>query len=395
MLIDRYENNSERTMPFYATMSGAVRSNGVNPPFSSPASVSFVAMGAQFGVFNVAAVTGAASYTVNIYYNSTRSTTGGTLARTVTSSSNSNIATVSLGGNGEIFYGNPNYYYLTATATSAGGSVSLPVTSSQICTFYSYSGSASTWTAPATVTATISLSGGGGTDGTGGNGGMMVCSYAVTNGTSYTISVGGPGRDPGTSFGAGGVTGGSGTYSGGSMSQFDTVMYAGGGGASGSGNQGSVGNGGNGGTLGLNGSGGVGQDGFSGSRSTTTGAGGKGATQSVNGRGGAGGGAGTAGTAGSGTAGYGQGGNGGEAGGGGGGAGYFAGGGGGGCTGGTYAAGGGGGGSSYTTETVLNVLDFTAGVYAGSSSTAAPFNGLVRGLAYGQSAGGGACAIVW
>jgi hypothetical protein len=44
---------------------------------------------------------------------------------------------------------------------------------------------------------------------------------------------------------------------------------------------------------------------------------------------------------------------------------------------------------------VQNVLNFAAGAYTGSAGTAAPFNGLVAGHAYGQPAGGGACAIVW
>jgi len=383
-------------MPFRAS---AVRFGferpGVAPP-AAPASVTFVSMGAQFGVFNVAAVTGATSYTVKVYSNSSRSTTGGSFTgRTVTSSTNTNLAIISIGGDGEIFGGNPNYYYLVATCTKSGVT-SAAVTSTQICTFFSYSGASSVWTAPASVTATISLSGGGGTDGTGGNGGMMVCNYAVTNATNYTVTVGGPGADPGVSFGAGGVTGGSGTYSGGSMSQFHTVMYAGGGGGSALSGGGNQGDGGNGGTIGLNGSAGVGQPGTSGSGGASNGIRGLGATQSANGAGGAGGPGCSAGASGSGTATHGQGGNGGAGGGytgGGGGAGYFGGGGGGGGNDG--GGGGGGGGSSFTTATVQNVLNFAAGAYTGSAGTAAPFNGLVAGHAYGQPAGGGACAIVW
>lgn len=383
-------------MPFRASAVRFGFSKNADAPPPTPASVTFVAMGAQFGVFNVAAVTGATSYTLNVYQNSTRSTTGGSLVRTTTASTNTNMAIISLGGDGEIFGGNPTYYYLGATCKNAAGTSSLEVKSTQICTFYSYSGAASTWTAPATVTATIALSGGGGTDGNGGNGGMMVCNYAVTNGTNYTVTVGGPGADPGVSFGAGGVTGGSGTYSGGSMSQFHTVMYAGGGGGSALSGGGTQGDGGNGGTIGLNGSAGVGQPGISGSGGSSNGTRGLGATQSANGGGGAGGPGCSSGTAGSGTATHGQGGNGGAGGGwtgGGGGAGYFGGGGGGGGNDG--GGGGGGGGSSFTTATVQNTLSFTAGAYTGSSGTAAPFNGLVAGHNYGQAAGGGACAIFW
>lgn len=402
-------------MPFVAS---AVRFGFTKPRPAiplTPASVTFVAMGTQFGMFDVAPVAGATSYTVNIYSNTARSTTGGTLSRTVTSPTNSSILDISFGGNGAIYTGSPsNFYYLVATATNSLGTSS-PRVSTQIATFFGYTGSTTNWVSPTTGAVTVSVTGGGATDGPAGNGGMMVCSYGVTSGSTYAVTVGQGAQDNGGAagaFSAGGVTGGTGLYNGGGMTQFHTVMYAGGGGAGGyptynggGSPQGGFSLGGNGGTLGLNGSGGVGGDGEVNTSSTgNLGGIGRGATQSANGAGGIAGGTGaTAGLAGSGTAGQGQGGNGGSGSGsystgGGGGAGYFGGGGSGGIGSGGGACGGGGGGSSFagTGTTVLNVINFASNAYPEvDGGGAAPYNGMYPGLAFGQPAGDGACVIWW
>ena len=379
-------------------------------PPAAPSFVNFVAMGSQFFMANVSEVENADTYTLKLYSNSTRSSTGGSLIQTFTKGS-TDFSLINLGGSGELFTGSPNYFYMKATCSNERGESF--ETTSKICTFYGFSGSTVPWTAPENSTATICLTGGGATNNGGGNGGMMVCSYNLEAGTTYNITVGG-GSDrtgDGTAFGAGGVTGGTGFYAGGSMSQFHTDMIAGGGGASGtdsSGTYGVGGRGGNGGTFGLNGTNGNGQDGKSGttnqnSEDPKSSGFGRGATTTHVGSGGAQGGV----YASDGNPGlFSQGGNGGEdiilgisnyLPGSGGGAGYFGGGGSGGVGGQNFGgvAGGAGGGSSYVSAraTVLNTVDFAVGAYIASNSP--PFNGLAFGLAEGQGAGGGACAIIW
>ena len=222
----------------------------------------------------------------------------------------------------------------------------LPFTYSGGTSNISYSGSSTTFTVPAGITSinvTLSGAGGGGGNGfaqTGGAGGYVSGTLAVTPGESLTLIVGGrgvTGSPPSGGFGGGGL-GGQATYSGGGGGRTAIqragadIVTAGGGGGAGQGNGAGFpyGNGGaGGGTTGANG--GVSANG-----------GGGGGGQSSGGAGGSGGGAGTGtlGAGGAGASGFN----------GGGGSGYW---GGGGATGNQ----GGGGGSSYVanlTGTVVN-----------------------------------------
>lgn len=374
-------------MPFAGSMGFALIMNGlpVKPP--APSSVSFSTFGGTFGNFTVASVATAVTYKVKVYQTTTRVNTGGTLMGTWTSGS----TTVSVPYNfGTQFPGSGTlvYYYLVATCINAAGDESLPVTSSQICTMIGYSGANQTWTSPYTGTVSICLSGGGagGTynQGSGGHGGLVVATYAVTNGTGYTVAVGGGGGFGGgqtATWGGinGASSGGAGFNAGGGGSQFQTLMYAGGGGGCGvstnicdSGNAGTGGNGG--GTSGVAGGSGLNFAPFS--------LGGGAGTASAAGAGGAGGGGGSTGAAGS-TGNGGAGGAGATTQGSGGGGGYRGGGGSGGLAGGRGPTGGGGGGSSFSTGVTL--LQNTAG-------------GALTGIIdtrFGDRGLNGCCAIFW
>ena len=376
-------------MPFIGTMGYNLIANGATRRVipATPSSVSFSTFGQTFGNFTVASVATAVSYKVSVYRATTRVNTGGTLVGTWTSGSTSvNVPYnygVQFSGSGTLVY-----YYLVATCTNAAGGESLPVTSSQICTMIGFSGANQTWTSPFTGTVTICLSGGGagGTynQGAGGHGGLVVATYGVTNGTGYTVAVGGGGGAGGSQIGAwgglaGASSGGNGFNSGGGGSQFQTLMYAGGGGGCGystsicdSGNAGTGGNGG--GTSGVAGLDGLNYGTFS--------RGGGAGTASAAGAGGAGAGGGSAGAAGS----TGRGGNGGAGAttqGSGGGGGYRGGGGSGGLAGGRGPTGGGGGGSSFTTGVTL-IQNTTGGALTGISDTR-----------FGDFGLPGCCAIFW
>jgi hypothetical protein len=376
--------------------------------------LTFVAMGSQFALFKVTSpIPGALSYIVQMYKTSERSRENGVVFNFSQGSSESfsNILIMEYGGNGMILDEPFTYYYAGVIADLGDGNYSQEIFTTEFAAYYGFSGATQTWSSPITGDVTICLTGGGAgnsgaSGGGGGNGGMMVAKYGVTMGTPYNITVGGGATNvsPGTAFGAGGVTGGTGIQSGGSMSQFHTVMYAGGGGAGSP--QPNV-RGGHGGTFGYNGSAGVGGDGSPGvPYNGFLGGPGKGATMTAHGAGGSSDGSGSAGSgsAGSGSAGHGQGGNGGSGDliGCGGGAGYFGGGGGGGGVSGGGQQGGGGGGSSYKdpSVTILNTVNYAADAYyiGGVSGGTLPMNGVFPTdyLATPTGcAGNGACVIWW
>jgi len=350
-------------------------------PPPTPASVTFVNLGITVGNFTVASVAGAVSYTVNVYSSATRTNTGGTFLTSGTSATTSVQVNTWNSGFGPPIMFTDAYYYVTATCTNAGGGTSGAVTSSQICTMLSYTGADQTWTSPYSGTVTITLCGGGSST----DGGLLVCTASISNGTNYTVSVGGGGSIYGTGAwggasgaGTGGNAGGGGYFAppagGGGMTQFGTIMYCGGAGGAGTtvSCQSQPGHGGFGGGT-------TGQDGTSGS----VGGGGTGGTQSAAGSGGAGGGGASSGSAGSGKNG-GNGGQTGRSGGGGGGGGYYGGGGGGAANGGDASgSGGGGGGSSYYTGCTL-VLN----TQGGANNNYGDYRG-------GMDALNGSCAIVW
>lgn len=354
-------------------------------PPATPTSLSIDRIGLTFANFTVSAVTNATSYTVNVYSVSTRTNTGGTLVSGGTATSSTTSISIPFN------YGNyfpAGFYYATVTATNSSGTSSA-FTCPQIVTMIGYTGANQTWTSPITGNVVIHLCGGGASVGTGagGNGGLVIATFAASASTGYTVAVGGAGKGVfgETTGGWGGISGvgtgganGAGGYSGAGMSQFNTNIYAGGGG--GGGNSTSLctdGNGGNGGDAGApNGT--AGGNGINHSPQSN---GGAGATQSAVGAGGAGGGGGGAGAAGS-TRNGGAGGTGTVLGGCGGGGGYFGGGGSGGLNA-NGPTGGGGGGSSFATG-VTNITYVSGGALNGIPDYRASQNGF-----------NGSCAIIW
>lgn len=337
------------------------------PP--APASVTFNTIGLMFGTFDVAAVAGATQYTVNVFRAATRTNTGGTLVTSATSATTS----VNRGFDYNQYF-TEGFYYLTATCQDSSGVSSPDVTSTQICTMLGFTGANRTWVSPFSGTIRICLCGGGATAGvtSGGSGGLLVATVGVSNGTSYSVAVGGGGGGAygDTAGGWGGINGASsggnaGTgagaegYSGAGGSQFQTWMYAGGGG--GGGNSTSLCTDGNGG-AGGNGGGTTGAAGQNGLNNATFSRGGGGGTAAAGGAGGAGAGGGGAGQAGQ-TARGGNGGTGSFLRGNGGGGGWRGGGGGGGLN--TFGPTGGGGGASSATNTVSLISNIQGGARNG------------------------------